>query len=75
MMAAMAAQADFRAALGFVGDFMQPQGQNQVLPRILDEGYDPQAALDAPRLRLETDGQIALEVGLERTEEALGAQA
>ena len=32
--------------------------------RIVDDGYDPQAALDAPRWRVEEDGIVELEPGL-----------
>jgi gamma-glutamyltranspeptidase / glutathione hydrolase len=43
---------------------MQPQGHFQVVRRIVDDGDDPQAALDAPRWRVEDDGHVELEPAL-----------
>jgi gamma-glutamyltranspeptidase/glutathione hydrolase len=50
---------------GVMGGPMQPQGHFQVVRRLVDEGDDPQAALDAPRWRVEEDGVVELEPGLE----------
>lgn len=49
--------------LGVVGGIMQPQGQVQVLSRLV-RGEPVQAAVDAPRFRLLGDGHVALEDGL-----------
>jgi gamma-glutamyltranspeptidase/glutathione hydrolase len=49
---------------GVMGGAMQPQGHFQVVRRVVDEGDDPQAALDAPRWRMEDDGVVELEPGL-----------
>ena len=49
---------------GVMGGPMQPQGHFQVVRRVVDDGYDPQAALDAPRWRVEEDGVVELEPGL-----------
>jgi gamma-glutamyltranspeptidase / glutathione hydrolase len=49
------------AVLGVTGGQFQPQGHVQVLVNLLDHGLDPQAALDAPRYRLEEDGTVSLE--------------
>lgn len=49
--------------LGVVGGFMQPQGQAQVLRHLLDEGLDPQAAVDAPRLRIAEGRTVLAEPG------------
>jgi gamma-glutamyltranspeptidase/glutathione hydrolase len=47
--------------LGVVGGFMQPQGQMQIIRRIVDDGMGPQAAIDAPRARYLTGRRIAVE--------------
>jgi len=47
--------------LGVAGGIMQPQTQIQVLIRVLYEGYDLQAAVDAPRFKLRFGGDLALE--------------
>lgn len=55
------------AAYGVMGGFMQPQGHVQVLVGLVDDGLDPQAALDRLRFCIQDgpgDGQIALEDGL-----------
>jgi gamma-glutamyltranspeptidase / glutathione hydrolase len=55
------------APYGVMGGFMQPQGHVQVAQALLDDGLDPQAALDAPRLCLDDDmphGTCLLEEGL-----------
>ena len=49
---------------GVMGGPMQPQGHFQVVRRLVDLGDDPQAALDAPRWRVEENGAVALEPGL-----------
>ncbi|GBF74865.1 hypothetical protein PA598K_03234 [Paenibacillus sp. 598K] len=46
---------------GVMGAFMQPQGHLQVLLHTLEEGLNPQAALDAPRWRWEKDRQVLIE--------------
>jgi gamma-glutamyltranspeptidase/glutathione hydrolase len=49
------------AAFGTMGGYMQPQGHVQVLSNLLDYGQPLQAALDAPRWRCLTNGQLAVE--------------
>ena len=49
---------------GVMGGPMQPQGHFQVVRRVVDDAFDPQAALDAPRWRVEDDGTVELEPGL-----------
>ena len=53
----------FWAVLGVVGGAMQPQGQVQLLARMLAGGEAPQAALNQPRWRLEGNRVLALEAG------------
>ena len=55
------------ASFGVMGGFMQPQGHTQVILALIDDGLDPQAALDRPRYCIEPDdrgGQVALEEGI-----------
>jgi gamma-glutamyltranspeptidase/glutathione hydrolase len=60
-------QDDLWACFGVMGGFMQPQGHFQVLAALLDDGLNPQEALDRPRWRLEkgtSDSALALEEGI-----------
>ena len=43
--------------------------------RVVDDGYDPQAALDAPRWRVEEDGVVELEPGLRTSCRSCGPSA
>ena len=46
---------------------MQPQGHVQVLLGLIDDGVDPQAVLDRPRICIkggDPNGEIAIEVGI-----------
>ena len=56
---------------GVMGGPMQPQGHMQVVLRLVDHGDDPQAALDAPRWRVEEGRTVELEPGLWHAEDAL----
>jgi len=58
---------------GVMGGPMQPQGHFQLVLRLVDHGDDPQAALDAPRWRVEPGRLVELEPGLWDTEEQLRA--
>lgn len=51
---------------GVMGGYMQPQGHVQVLRRLLDDGLDPQAALDAPRWRFIGGRDVECEDGFDR---------
>lgn len=46
---------------GVMGGHMQPQGHLQLVSATVDEGLDPQAALDAPRWYWHTGRQVAVE--------------
>jgi len=66
---ALATRADgsLYACFGVMGGFMQPQGHLQVFSALVDDGLDPQAALDRPRFCIEpgtADGPVALEEGI-----------
>ena len=55
------------ASFGVMGGFMQPQGHLQVVVGMVDDGLDPQAALERSRFCIEADaegGKVALEAGL-----------
>jgi gamma-glutamyltranspeptidase/glutathione hydrolase len=55
------------ACFGVMGGFMQPQGHFQVVSALVDDGLNPQEALDRPRWCLEAgtgDSLLALEEGI-----------
>ncbi len=52
-----------RAPFGVMGAFIQAQAHVQLVSGLLDQGLDPQAALDAPRFRVDA-GAVRLEEGL-----------
>jgi gamma-glutamyltranspeptidase/glutathione hydrolase len=52
------------ASFGVMGGFMQPQGHVQVVVGLVDDGLDPQAALDRPRFCL-TEARPSSRVELE----------
>ncbi|CAM5526711.1 gamma-glutamyltransferase family protein [Eoetvoesiella caeni] len=54
----------FFMGMGVVGGLMQPQGQLQILTRVLAWGQSLQQALEAPRWRLEAENTLALEEGM-----------
>jgi gamma-glutamyltranspeptidase/glutathione hydrolase len=66
------------APFGVMGGFMQPQGHLQVVVGTIDDGLDPQAALDRPRFSIDpadAGGRVNLEAGLpQATIEGLAAR-
>jgi gamma-glutamyltranspeptidase / glutathione hydrolase len=48
-------------SFGVMGGPMQPQGHLQVLSRVVASGRDPQAAIDAPRWRVDGGLNVSLE--------------
>jgi gamma-glutamyltranspeptidase/glutathione hydrolase len=54
---------DLLGPFGIVGGTMQAQAHVQVVSGLVDDGLDPQAALDRPRFRVEGD-ELLLERGL-----------
>jgi gamma-glutamyltranspeptidase/glutathione hydrolase len=66
-LATYAADNALYASFGVMGGFMQPQGHVQVLLGLLEDGLDPQAALDRPRFCIQPDdpaGLASLEEGI-----------
>ena len=66
-MATQAESGDLYASFGVMGGFMQPQGHVQVFSALVDDGLDPQAALDRPRFCIAQDdprGAVSLEEGI-----------
>jgi gamma-glutamyltranspeptidase/glutathione hydrolase len=53
-------------SFGVMGGYMQPQGHLQVLSNLIDYSMSPQAALDAPRFRVNDRGgpELAIESGV-----------
>jgi gamma-glutamyltranspeptidase / glutathione hydrolase len=53
-------------SFGVMGGFMQPQGHLQVMVNMVDHDLDPQAALDAPRFRVDERGgpRVAVETAV-----------
>jgi gamma-glutamyltranspeptidase/glutathione hydrolase len=66
-MATRSADDSLYASFGVMGGFMQPQGHVQVISGLVDDGLDPQAALDRPRFCIDdgrAGGRVALETGI-----------
>jgi gamma-glutamyltranspeptidase/glutathione hydrolase len=53
-------------SFGSAGGSMQPQGQTQIMVRIIDYRQNPQAALDAPRWRVIDGLTVVVEQGYSR---------
>lgn len=56
---------EFYGCLGVVGDFMQPQGQFQIIRHLVDEGASPSEAVAAPRWRYIGATALAIEPGFD----------
>jgi len=52
-------------SFGVMGGFMQPQGHAQVMTRLVTWRQNPQAALDAPRWRVDGGLKVSLEPGFD----------
>jgi gamma-glutamyltranspeptidase/glutathione hydrolase len=52
-------------SFGVMGGFMQPQGHAQVIVRLADYAQNPQAALDAPRWRVDGGLKVSIEPGFD----------
>jgi gamma-glutamyltranspeptidase/glutathione hydrolase len=66
-MATRSGEDSLYACFGVMGGFMQPQGHVQVISGLVDDGLDPQAALDQPRFCIQdgtAGGRVALETGI-----------
>ena len=50
-------------SFGVMGGSMQPQGQAQMMIRIIQYGQNPQTAIDAPRWRVMDNLEVILETG------------
>ena len=50
---------------GVMGGEMQPQGHLQVVSSMVDHGLNPQAALDAPRWKVDAGRTVLLEPGMD----------
>jgi gamma-glutamyltranspeptidase/glutathione hydrolase len=61
-----------RGPFGVMGGFVQAQAHVQFLGALLDDGLDPQAALDRARFRVDT-GTVRLEEGLRHRADELAA--
>jgi gamma-glutamyltranspeptidase/glutathione hydrolase len=54
---------DLYGPFGVMGGFIQAQAHMQLVSALVDDGLDPQAAVDRPRFRVEGD-VVLLEEGL-----------